>query len=601
MNQDPNKKKRSPSQAALLMMAAQQQAGAGGPGRGEGGRALLPGMRPGQANAAGNQEQGLEMVPVDKLKDDSGKLAETTLPRRMVVVTAAFPYQAQLEEFRKALRFTTVDDMLRDPAVVIEFAGFDVQRRTVGKDGKIVNDWADLDVDTPMKAIRVQAVGVEKDDPQLDNYGLIVRPNRLVMPEPKLAYDQTYPQPKLESIVEAAAAVEKAAQGDVPPPKRRATRFEEVDIYDENPDDAQRGTGNVRGENANTAEPRGLPGSKLPGPGSKIGGKPVPLQRPSSESGRTGEQANRAEIVPPHCLVRFIDTDPSLRPGFAYEYQIRIRMANPIHGQTERAASRGYTQIKEIVGPWQPVTWTVDKEGKKETVSKVAIPDELEFFATDEKPMENPALPVANQDRAAAKPDQVAVQIHRWLDFARTKYAQAGSEVPIGSWSILERTLVNRGEYIGRIAEVAVPYFATTLDHEAFAVSPDEQRQRRTLAGGTQTRTHKHKGIPVDFATDPVTNTPSLLVDFDGGERSLSPPDRQPVKITGPVEMLVLSSDGKLIVHNSRDDTENAARKERHEAWKANIQRVLSRAEEKSNNADSLFGPGKRPPGKGGS
>jgi hypothetical protein len=508
----------------------------------------------------------LRAVPFDKL-DDSARLAQTNIPRRMVIVTGAFPYKQQLEEYRKAMRYGSVEELLLDPtAARPEFFGFNVQRRSYNAQGQPVDtEWTDIDVQADMKKLIMQAVDREPEDPRLQELGIIVQPNRIVMPLPVLARGQKYPQPKLESIDQTQEAMLKAVQGNVPPPPPKRTRFSDIDIFDPR-------SGAV-GQDAPRA------GDSAPKTG-KGGGAPDSLSPPSGAT-------QNAVAIPEKCLIRFVDADRNLHPGYSYEYRIQILMSNPCHEKPDRAVSKRDTEKEAVAGPWQEVTWT--ENGQK--VSKVTIPDELLYYVVDEKTERSSA--VANKDRAF-------VQIHRWLTEPRTKPDTANTEVQVGDWTILERREVHRGEYVGRVQEVEVPTWNPAQERFIIAVHPTELKTR----GQTQ-RIRRYSGIPIDFATDPVNNERPLVVDFEGGERSISVAGRQ-VKHTGPVEMLIWTADNKLVVRNSRDDTDNTERQTRVTAWKEWVDRVRAQADDKTDDKNNLFpttpggkGSGGAPSGSG--
>jgi hypothetical protein len=68
-------------------------------------------------------------------------------------------------------------------------------------------------------------------------------------------------------------------------------------------------------------------------------------------------------------------------------------------------------------------------------------------------------------------------------------------------------------------------------------------------------------------------------VDFEGGKRYY-PLGTKPIFDEGPVELLVLSPDGKkLLVHNSRADADNPERKKHLEEWKSIQEKVKEEVE----------------------
>ena len=64
-------------------------------------------------------------------------------PHRIVVVTLAVPYKAQVEEYRRALRAKDTDNLSEYP----EYRGFVVERRRLALDGTTEEQpWAPLDM-----------------------------------------------------------------------------------------------------------------------------------------------------------------------------------------------------------------------------------------------------------------------------------------------------------------------------------------------------------------------------------------------------------------------------------------------------------------------
>src|SRR5262249_22668049 len=157
----------------------------------------------------------------------------------------------------------------------------------------------------------------------------------------------------------------------------------------------------------------------------------------------------------------------------------------------------------------------------------------------------------------------------------------------VGDWSILDRDWVRRGEYIGGVKEREVPIWWPTLKKFMFALHPEEAKKR----SGTAKR--QPKGVPVDF------DTHALVVDFEGGKKSYQVGANKFVD-ESPIEVLVLAKNGKLLVHDSKQDTENEDRKKRVEEWKNTIKTVKEDADNKNptgkpGSFDNLIGaPGKK-------
>src|SRR5262249_27913204 len=94
------------------------------------------------------------------------RLAEKVLPLHIAIITASFPYEKQVEEFRRALRLATRWEAHRE----IEFLGFEIQRRKVGPDGK-VKAWNPDDHQLNLRVIEglmtLNGKRSEPDDPKL--------------------------------------------------------------------------------------------------------------------------------------------------------------------------------------------------------------------------------------------------------------------------------------------------------------------------------------------------------------------------------------------------------------------------------------------------
>lgn len=493
----------------------------GGPG------GAMPGaapVGPGAAAAAGGDDKAdiaTVMIPVDKLaKDDKveGRPAEYTYPCRMVVVQGAFPYKKQIELFRRSLRFESIEQMEKEAA--FEFTSINVQRRVTSPNGK-PGDWKDLDVKNSVRSMLL--FGTEPEDEKLLNYGLVWKKDRLVIPRPMLAREQKYPEPNIKSIQDTIAAMEKASSEAAPPPLIQAkSKYDSgLDIYEIEDNKGGGGGANV------------VPGAKPMNPGAPAG----------ANTGGFKIVASVERLIPEKSLIRFLDV--TVQPGFTYEYRVQVEMANPLHGKTDKSISQELTKEKFITSDWAAIP------------HKLFVPYETEYFAVEEFPQRSRGTLV--------KPDQTWVQVHRWLDWVPVNPTQPRESLtPVGEWSIADQVLATRGEYIGRWEETKVPVWMPKQDCFVLAQPPESFKKKRLV---------QHKGIPVDF------NTGALLVDFNGGKQSV-PVKRDGKDLTiredGALEMLVLTPDGKLLVRNGREDTENKARQERLKNWTEWVKAVES-------------------------
>jgi hypothetical protein len=152
----------------------------------------------------------------------------------------------------------------------------------------------------------------------------------------------------------------------------------------------------------------------------------------------------------------------------------------------------------------------------------------------------------------------------------------------IGEWLVAERVPVARGEYLGRHQYVQVPVWKP--EHEAFVLMSIDPRSRDP----------RYTYVPADFSQPDGTDL--VLVDFDGGEAKYDRPGKSAVSDKAAMEVLVMSPDGRLLVHDSAADVKSDERKKRLDAYRTRIKDVKSGKTADKGDATSPFGPG----GKGG-
>jgi hypothetical protein len=250
-----------------------------------------------------------------------------------------------------------------------------------------------------------------------------------------------------------------------------------------------------------------------------------------------------------------------------YQYRVQVRMANPSYKNENRAVSKNITLDKEIRGQWA------------EMPEPVRVPDELVFYAADEKRSEGHVYNTG-----------APMQVQRWLEKIQTDPNNRRSELLVGDWSVLERDIVRRGEYIGAVKETEVPIWWPTLKKYQFALHPEEAKKKRSSGGS---RSSRPQGVPVNF------NSEALLVDFEGGRHTYQVGANK-ISDESPIEVLVLTKDGKLVVHDSKTDTENEERAKRVEEWKTTLKTVKEDSDNKNPSGrpgsleNLLGGPGKK-------
>jgi hypothetical protein len=143
------------------------------------------------------------------------------------------------------------------------------------------------------------------------------------------------------------------------------------------------------------------------------------------------------------------------------------------------------------------------------------------------------------------------------------KWADEAQGKTVAHWSVAERLTFARGEPVQRERlEMEVPIWNTLLgDFEMGERFPaDPKKKIWTL---------RKKTLPVSFAPNAE---PPVVVDFAGDVRF-------PGSAEGNLELLLVTPDGRLMVRSSRDDSDPTAptgkeRLERLEAWKTRLQEV---------------------------
>jgi hypothetical protein len=233
----------------------------------------------------------------------------------------------------------------------------------------------------------------------------------------------------------------------------------------------------------------------------------------------------KAAALPDYGLLRFLDV--TVQPGHSYEYCVRVRMANPNHGMKTKVEDPAFAEPKELLGPWARVPGTV------------ALGPDLLYYAVDMKLLD-PRFP----GRAAGR-NEVAFQAHRWIGIYYFSRARRTDCYPVGSWVVAERILVPRGECVGGRQPIKLPTW-----------SPEESRY--VVAGRPG-----GDGVDVDFSPDFKVERAPLLVDFEGGRMAY-----KGVGTVAPVEVLLLSADGRLLARNSQADVADPERWQRQADWR---------------------------------
>jgi hypothetical protein len=481
------------------------------------------------------------MVRIDDLeKLQDAEPAEDITPVRMAIVVGSFPYKEQLEEFRQALRFNSLGELLSSPDSAPQFKGFDVERAEVkpgDTEDKLV--WKPLDLEktfTPLYLLGGRRP--EPDAPELDP----VIFDGLTMPRPLQFRENQYPkvEDQLKRVGDTLAELKKAQQGTLAKPKNRFKDAEGLDIF------SKSGSSTGGEEGGMTAPGMTAPGAQMSGPRTiRSNG-----EAPASNSDYSGQL-----IVPDYILLRFLDV--TIDPAKVYRYRIRVRMANPNFGRKD-VAWASLAADKELKSDWVEVDKTVQ------------VPPELYYYAIDLKMQGTPEEKKALWNSPTPTANQVPVQSHRWVENVYPDPQNPRAGFSVGDWCIAERMLLTRGEYLGHSEKVEVPIW-------------DVAAERFSLASYKRS-----KKVPVFFG--PEGEPDSMLVDFQGGFLDYGKiagveDDKykyDPIRTDkSPVELLIMSADGRLSVHHGDADMEDKDRQDRVKTWKDRIHEIKDESKPK--------------------
>jgi hypothetical protein len=483
---------------------------------------------------------------IDK-KMDGRRMAITIRPQRMAVLQASFPYAAQLEQYRRALRYKDVKELYTVPDDMPVFMGVDVQRRTYRPRGgslELLEDWTSIDLATNSQDLRAVALGYKEDPPELQRV-MLHEDHLLVMPLPHELAGK-YPEPDLPTIKQAIAksklADPKATAG--PPP---ASKY--------------KGEGNpFKRSESNSASMYG-PGIGGPGAaeGGLGGGAASPLFPPSmynprkgpggaegpvGPGGPAGTQATYA--APDYVYCRVYDTD--IRDGLVYEYRARAKLKNPNYQKVSEVSKKSDADLEEM--PPLEEHWYLFPQ-------KVSVPQNGYQYVIE------PVKAEAKESNPLPQPreGQAIVQFQRWYD-----YLDMGERIkePVGDW-ILSNMLVTRGTYVTGKSFAPVPLWS----------SESNQFELRPILGE---KTAKGKDPRKGVIVEPVRPKSLLVVDVTGGKTrtripTANPGDPRNVRGVETAdesahEVLFWKADGTLEVRSSAADKADPARKEREEAFK---------------------------------
>ena len=274
-------------------------------------------------------------------------------------------------------------------------------------------------------------------------------------------------------------------------------------------------------------------------------------------------------------LLRFVDCDA--RPGYTYEYRIRLRMWNPNFGQDKLVANPEYAKenFKILYSKWTQT-------------DPITVPAESFLFAHDVKAYhekidaeyppknDNATGGVATTESRAVnrllqvKENEAVMQMATWMEQVRT--GTGTQREPVGAWVVAEMP-VGRGEFVGRKQFIKLPLWSAEKQEYLLREVGD-----KVVKGKFQPR-----GWLVDFSTK------SVLVDFEGGKVKTKAGVRFDDKGNvisrragiidedAETEVLIVRPDGKLVVRSSQVDDIDPNRKSIVTEWTRWVKEVEAR------------------------
>ncbi len=525
--------------------------GMGGPGmmRGKGAfgqKPLKPEEKPKDEQPIEGQ---LEITPhaiLKKLADlkPDDVIAETLAPLRAVYLVGTFPHKKQMQEIARALR-------IDEDQVPLLYQAPEIQRREVVPkntrlpSGEFAKEdlvkvgpnryepldpekgWATLDHKWLKWLWSLTVEFEEEEDPLLK--ALLV--GRLALPKMPKPQRGKYPDltSELQSVQEAKDQLEKEAAKNAPPPREHPGLPRDSDPFNPEAGRGDEGTATKPGATANPPGGGGLTPIQAGSGGGKAG---LDTEQPRT----TGREAVAGS--PTNSLIRFLDYDPQMRPGFTYEYRLRVVLHNPNYKLHTQVQDQRFAEVAELKGPWSTPNL------------RVTLPEEVHIYAD------------AREGKIAERETgKAAIQLHKWLPGVRT----STDFHPVGEWWV-EKLLVPRGEYIGRVNETKYIVWVST------AIDPSTNK-----VGVDVFKAVKH---------DPENLwTGSLLVDFEtyarlglvipsGGKVNHFYPGKVTYPEDTPTEILFVDEHGRLMArqqHRDREDPERTERFARWETWKQKV------------------------------
>ncbi|MBO0700363.1 MAG: hypothetical protein J2P46_18340, partial [Zavarzinella sp.] len=470
------------------------------------------------------------------------RLAITIKPQRMAVIQAAFPYRAQLEKFRVALRYKDLKELYQHPEDMPVFNGVDLQRRAYrprngGRDLDQLEDWQSIDLVGNSQDLRAVTLVFKEEQPADLQRVMLHEDHMLVMPLPQeMPGAGKYPElrlPKLKEAMEKQKKLDPKSQVTAPP----KTRF----MGGENPFKRETGASsnlyNLGGPGGESGMP-GFPGGMMFGNFGKNKSKP----------GENLYGPNTApDYQPPdYVYVRVYDTD--IKDGLVYEYRLRVKAKNPNYGKKDQVSKASDADSEEL--PPQDDHWFVVPE-------KVHVPQGGYTYVTDYTP------PKANEGRGVGtislpREGQAVLEFQRWYEYLDLP---GGLKEPVGDW-VISQLLATRGMFVTGKAFAPLPFWSSVDNAFVLREIPGE-------------KTAKGKDPRRGAILEPVRPKTLLAVEVEGGKVKVKVPPNPGEKTNrggqteddAASEVLFQYPDGSLELKSSAYDKADKDRKEREEQF----------------------------------
>jgi hypothetical protein len=536
--------------------------GGGAPGRGQmgpGGYGMAGGTT-GAGTGTGTAKLDDKTVIFKRFEDlkQGEPLAESLFPIRAAMVVGAFPLKKQLEEYKNALHAHSINELYDSARPEFGFLGLKVQRREVkGLGDDQVGPWIDLDLEGAFKWWALNNDRhAEPEDPQLA--ALLHWSDGLVMDRPQQINDRSQPYPSLETELPAIKESLKQIKNlgkKATPPKNPFSNAEGLSPFKH----TGAGSGGQEIGEGMVGKPGGGGIAPVkPGTGAGIGGGG------GADAPEKGIMGGSVE-PPDFALIRFLDFQ--LDPGMTYEYQVKVLLNNPNFGRTDVPSY--LSEKKELESKWAPVG------------HRLFVSDEIQYYAYDTKKV-GAMLPQHNQ---------AVLQIHRWLPAIDvTPKGNRKTELMVGDWIVAERALVYKGESVSQSHRLKVPVWKVKESAFQLATNP-----------AASARDNHFLDVPFGGLSGDA-----VLIDFTGREASYkktpkakdiaSDPVAVEVKASAPGELLILTTEGKLILREYDTDSspstpEFKERDERVKQWKERMKKIED-AEKPNKPGDDIFNKG---------